>query len=38
MSDRWAELNDRQHAYLHTLYDCDQTREAERRDRAARGF
>jgi len=24
MSDEWAELNDRQRAYLRALYDCDQ--------------
>jgi hypothetical protein len=38
MGDRWIELNDRQRAYLRALYDCDQASEAERRDRAARGF
>lgn len=37
MSDPWASLNDRQRAYLRTLYDCDQQLEALRRDRAARG-
>jgi hypothetical protein len=37
MSDAWAELNHRQRAYLRALYDCDQAKEAERRQRAARG-
>ncbi len=37
MSDVWAELNDRQRAYLRALYDCDQATEATRRERAARG-
>ncbi len=37
MSDVWAELNDRQRAYLCALYDCDQATEAMRRERAARG-
>ncbi len=37
MSDVWAELNDRQRAYLRALYDCDQATEAMRRERAARG-
>jgi hypothetical protein len=33
----WADLNERQRAYLHTLYDCDQATEEGRRERAARG-
>jgi len=37
MSDVWAELNERQRAYLRALYDCDQATETERRERAARG-
>lgn len=37
MSDSWATLNDRQCAYLCAPYDCDQAKEAERRQRAARG-
>jgi hypothetical protein len=31
MSDVWAELNDRQRAYLRTIYDCDQVTETRRR-------
>jgi hypothetical protein len=38
MSDVWAELNERQRAYLGTLYECDQATEAGRRERAAQGF
>ena len=34
----WQELNERQRAYLRALYDCDQAKEAERRERASRGF
>jgi hypothetical protein len=34
----WAELNERQRAYLRALYECDQATEAGRRARAARGF
>jgi hypothetical protein len=37
-SDMWAELNERQRDYLRAIYDCDQTTEAGRRERAARGF
>ena len=37
MSDVWAELNERQRAYLRALYECDQATEAGRRQRAARG-
>jgi hypothetical protein len=37
MSDVWAELNERQRDYLHTLYECDQATEAGRRERAAQG-
>jgi hypothetical protein len=37
MSDVWAELNERQRAYLRTLYECDQATEAGRREQAARG-
>ena len=32
------ELNERQRAYLHTLYECDQAKETDRRERASRGF
>lgn len=38
MSDQWATLNERQRAYLRALYDCDQAKESELRQRAARGF
>jgi hypothetical protein len=38
VSDTWAELNERQRAYLRVLYGCDQAIEAARRERAARGF
>jgi len=37
MSDEWAELNYRQRVYLRELYDCDQSTEDMRRERAARG-
>jgi hypothetical protein len=34
----WAELNERQRAYLRTLYECDQaTGSEQRRERAVRG-
>ena len=38
MTATWADLNDRQRAYLRALYDSDQAKEAERRASAARGF
>lgn len=38
MGDGWEDLNDRQRAYLRALYDCDQAKEVERRQRAAQGF
>ncbi len=34
----WAELNERQRAYLRTLYECDQATEAGQCARAARVF
>ncbi len=37
MSDVWTELNERQRAYLRTLYECDQATESARREQAARG-
>ena len=37
MDALWQTLNERQRTYLRALYACDQTTEAERRQRAARG-
>jgi len=37
LSAMWAELNERQRAYLRALYDCDQAEERARRQMAARG-
>ena len=38
MGGQWEQLNDRQRTYLRALYECDQAKEAERRERAARGY
>lgn len=38
MGGGWDSLNDRQRAYLRALYDCDQAKEAERRQCAVQGF
>ncbi len=38
LSALWEDLNERQRTYLQALYECDQASEAERRDRAARGY